>query len=99
MQKKDNIPSSEELNEEVTDVADVSEAEAETEADGDGEFTLTTLTYAEGEGKEKKKPKKRIGMVKKQQIMLCAFALLAMTFTILYFLVFPPDLDEASTPM
>ena len=98
MQKKDNIPSSEELNEEVTDVADVSEAEAETEADGDGEFTLTTLTYAEGEGKEKKKPKKRLGMVKKQQIMLCAFALLAVTFTLLYFLVFKPDLDEASTP-
>lgn len=97
------------IKEDVSD-ADVTDAEvsdtdtADTDGiydDDDGAYLLETLTF-DGDSEEKKKPKSkkksRFGMIKRQKIMLMAFAFLTVTFALLYFLVFKPDYEEAVTP-
>ena len=105
MQEKDKKLSSEEIRDELPEAELENEAEgiATEAAEDDGVYRLDTLSFDGEDGKSKKKnngnkTQKRIGMVKKQQIMLAAFAFVAVTLTLLYFLIFKPDLDDASTP-
>ena len=106
MQKKRKDISSDTQNSELESVNASNDAEGEIEElldqlseteDDDGVYRLNTLSFeADAERKPTpKKPKSRLGMVKKQQIMLIAFAVLTVTLALMYFLVFKKDYDDA----
>ena len=92
----------------VSDAVETSDSELDelfeqlSESDeDDGVYRLNTLSYEGGEDADKNKEKKektkakKLGMVKRQQIMLIAFAVLTITFSLMYFLVFKKDYDDA----
>ena len=92
MQEKDkNTTELDELNEEQT-------VEEELD-DGSDDDALLSLVLSQDDGKKQKKRKvSRFGMLKRQKILASVFAVLTLTFSLLYVFVFKPNLDEASTP-
>ena len=67
----------------------------------DEDINLETLSFHgdEVEGaQDSEKAKKKLGMLKKQKIMIIAFAALSLVLTLLYFLVFKPIFDEKKEP-